>query len=160
MERFQQSLKESIKHLQIADHMAYVTFPLVNDRRLLLKIFEEIYKSIIFSIDTAVDIEKLEKKEINEDFVIAFLNKYSNKYNLSNEKINKISEIMELNKKHKKSAMEFVRKDKIIIMSNNLGIHALNINDIKDYLSLAKEIIMKINKKFKEKEGDSISLNI
>ena len=125
-----------------------------------MQIFEEIYKSIIFSIDTAVDIEKLEKKEINEDFVIAFLNKYSNKYNLSNEKINKISEIMELNKKHKKSAMEFVRKDKIIIMSNNLGIHALNINDIKDYLSLAKEIIMKINKKFKEKEGDSISLNI
>ena len=31
MEQYEQNLKEAARHLQIADHMTYVTFPLIND---------------------------------------------------------------------------------------------------------------------------------
>ncbi len=141
-EDLQNNLRESIKHLQIADHMAYVTFPLVNDKRLLLKIFEEIYKSIVFSINSMVIFEKLEKKDISEDFIVAFLNKYGKNYNFGSEKIKKISEIIDIIKKHRKSAMEFVRKDKVVIMSDSLSLQALNIVSIKEYLVLAKELLM------------------
>ena len=47
MDKKQEYLDLSLKHLQIADHIAYVTFPLVNEKKLLLKIFEEVYKSLI-----------------------------------------------------------------------------------------------------------------
>jgi hypothetical protein len=146
-EDLQKNLKESIKHLQIADHITYVTFPLVNDKRLLLKVFEEIYKSIVFSINSMVIFEKLENKGINEDFIADFLNKYGENYNFGNDKINKIFEIMEINRKHRESSMEFVRKDKLVIMSNNLNIQSLNIISIKEYLILAKELVIRVSEK-------------
>jgi len=152
-EEYEKSLKESIKHLQIADHMAYVTYPLVNDKRLLLKIFEEVYKSIMNSIDSMVFIEYPMKSinEVNEVFIQRFLKEFGKNYGLISERISKIFEIVEMNKRHRQSAMEFVRKDKIVIMSDSLKILTLNINKVKEYLLLAKELIIGINEKIREK---------
>ena len=62
MEKFQENLVQAIKNLQIADHMAYVTYPLINEKRLLLKIFDEIYKSIISCINAILNYEYLYKR--------------------------------------------------------------------------------------------------
>jgi hypothetical protein len=51
MQQYQEDLKQAIRHLQIADHITYVTFPLVNEKRLLLKIIEEINLAIIHSLN-------------------------------------------------------------------------------------------------------------
>ena len=50
MEKYKENLIEASKRLRIADHMTYVTFPLVNEHRLLLKIFDEIYLSRTYCI--------------------------------------------------------------------------------------------------------------
>ena len=63
--------------------------------------------------------------------------------------VNKIKEILELNKKHKQSALEFIKKDKIVILSDNLGTQTIDIQKIKVYLLLAKELLMKTNNKVK-----------
>jgi hypothetical protein len=68
-------------------------------------------------------------------------------YDLTDEQIKMIEEIVELNKKHKKSAMEFVKQNKIIIMSDNLGIQILDLIIIKRYLLLAKELMVKTRDK-------------
>lgn len=147
---FQENLKESIRHLQIADHMAYVTYPLVNEKRLLLKIFEEINKSIMYSINSMIIYENLTLGN-DEDFIKNFLSKYGKDYDLTNEKIKKIFEIIDLHKRYKESAMDFVRKDKIVIMSDSLKIQSLNISRIKEYLLLSKEIITGINERAKKR---------
>ena len=64
--------------------------------------------------------------------------KIGKNYNLSNEQIKRIKELIELNKKHKKSAMEFVRQNKVVIMNDNLGTQVLDLIIIKKYLLLAK----------------------
>ena len=66
-------------------------------------------------------------------------------YGLLNEQIKKIKEIIDLNKKHNESAMEFVRKDKVVIMSDSLGTRVLDIRLIKEYLLLAKELMLKVS---------------
>ena len=151
MEKFQENLKEAIRSLRIADHMTYVTFPIVNEQRLLLKIFDEIYKSIINSINAILNYEYLFKRiqiyTNNLDNLNTFANKCSKEYNLNNEQVKKILEIIALNKKHKKSAMEFVKKDKIIILSDNLKTQTLDIRKIKEYLLSAKELLMKTNQR-------------
>lgn len=155
MEKFHQDIKEAIKSLQIADHMTYVTFPLVNEQRLLLKIFDEIYKSIIGCINAILNYEYMYKRirlyKDNQENIRTFANKCSKTYNLNNEQIKKILEIIELNKKHKQSAMEFVKKDRIVILSESLGTKTLDIQKIKEYLLLAKELLMSVNKKIKER---------
>lgn len=154
MEIFEKNIQEAIKHLQIADHMTYVTLPIVNENRLLLKILEEIYRSITNSIKTILNYEYLyrqikiykESKKNLEIFV-----RIAKRYNISNEEIKRIKEVLELYKKHKESPIEFVKRDRFIIMSNNLQTKILDINLIKEYLLLAKETIIKINQKIKNR---------
>lgn len=151
MEKFQENLKQAIKSLQIADHMTYVTFPLVNERRLLLKIFDEIYKSIISCINAILNYEYLYKRiklySDNNDNFQTFAEKCAKNYQINNEQIKKIREILQINKQHKQSAMEFVKNDKVVILSDNLGTQTLDILKIKQYLLLAKELLMKANSK-------------
>tara|TARA_Y100000310_G_scaffold5449_1_gene6372 strand:- start:5938 stop:6405 length:468 start_codon:yes stop_codon:yes gene_type:complete len=154
MEKFQENLAKAVKNLQIADHMTYITYPLVNDRRLLLKIFDEIYKAIIGCINTILNYEYLYKRirlyKENSENMETFFNKCAKNYELSNEQIKKIKEIIEVNKQHKQSAMEFVKKDKIIILSDNLGTQTIDLQKVKEYLLLAKELLMKTNLKVKQ----------
>ena len=153
-EKFEENLKQAIRSLQIADHMTYVTFPLVNEQRLILKIFDEIYKSIIGCINAILNYEYLYKRinlyTNNNDNMQTFVNKCAKNYELNNEQIKKIKEIIELNKRHKQSAMEFVKKDKIVILSDSLKTQILNIQIIKQYLLIAKELLMKVNERTKE----------
>jgi Iap family predicted aminopeptidase len=150
-EKFKENLNDAIKSLQIADHMTYVTLPIINEQRLLIKIFDEIYKSIINCINAILNYEYLYKRihiyKDNGDNIRTFANKCARNYSLTNEQIKKILEILELNRKHKQSAMEFVKQNKIIILSDNLRTQSMDIQKIKEYLLLAKELLMKTNKR-------------
>jgi len=154
-EKFQENLKQAVRSLQIADHMTYVTLPLVNEHRLILKIFDEIYKSIINCINAILNYEYTYKRiqiyTDNNENLRTFANKCAKNYNLNNEQTKKILEILELNKKHKQSAMEFVKQNKIVILSDNLKTQTLDILKIKEYLLLAKYLLMQTNEKMKIK---------
>ena len=145
MEEFDKNLKEAIRHLHIADHMIYVTFPLVKENRLLLKIFDEIYASVIQSINSVLKYERFCKRinSYNNNFD-TFIEIAKN-YGLSNENLKKIKEIIIINNRHKQSSMEFVKKDKVVIMSDKLGVEVLDLNTIKQYLLSAKELLVKIS---------------
>ena len=54
---FHKNFDDAVRHLQIADHMAYVTFPLINEKRLMIKIFDETYKSVINSMNAILKYE-------------------------------------------------------------------------------------------------------
>ena len=149
MEPYEQNLKEAARHLQIADHMTYVTYPLVNEHRLLLKIFDEIYGSVIGCVNAVLNYEALYKRirlysGVRDNFD-TFV-RIGKNYDLSNEQIKRIMEIIDLNKKHKQSAMEFVRQDKVVIMSDGLGTKVIDLIIIKQYLLLAKELMVKVKK--------------
>ncbi|MFA7707778.1 MAG: hypothetical protein WCX73_02405 [Candidatus Pacearchaeota archaeon] len=154
MEKFQENLLQAIKTLQIADHMAYVTYPLVNEKRLLLKIFDEIYKSITSCINAVLNYEYLYKRiklyNENNENLQTFMNRCAKEYGLTNKQIKDIKEILELNQQHKQSAMEFVRKDRIVILSDSLGTRTVDIQKIKEYLLLAKEFLMRTNNRIKQ----------
>ena len=151
MEEYEKNLKEALKHLQIADHMIYVTFPIINEYRLLLKIFDEIYFSVINSINAILNYEYLYKRiriyDNNNDNLDTFF-RIAKNYDISNEQIKKIREIISINKKHKQSAMEFVKKDRVVIMSDSLSTQILDVIISKQYLLLAKELLVIVRKKF------------
>lgn len=139
-------LFEAKKHQRIADHMTYVTYPILNEKRLLIKIFEEIFKSITFTIKSVISIEN-HKNNLNnfDDFTVFF--HQAKDFNLNNRQISIIKEIIELEKSHKNSAMEFVKKEKMVILSNNLSYQTLDITQIKRYLLLSRQLLEKISQK-------------
>jgi len=142
MEKFKEDFQKAIRSLKIADHMTYVTYPLVNEKRLLLKIFTEITNSITFCIASILDYEQVNSRPPIELFI-----ENAKKYELSNIQVKKIREILKINQRYKESAMEFVKKNKIVILSDNLQTQTLDIFKIKEFLLIAKEFLMKVNLK-------------
>ncbi len=145
-QKWKEHLREAIRTLKIADHMTYVTFPLIHEKKLLLKIFDEIYKSIINCINAVLDYENIDMNVEKSNNFQVVASKYMTDY-LTSEQIKKISEIIELNKKRKESQMEFVRSEKVVMMSNNLNVQTLDLSRIKEYLLLTKELLIKISVK-------------
>ena len=152
-EKYKECLKESARHLQIADHMTYITFPLVNEKKLIIKIFEEIFKSVKNSVNSAIYFEFQNKNLIlsnnEKENINNFIKNLAKEYDLNEKEINKIREIIEIEKKHEESSMEFIRKEKLIMMSDSLDIKTITIEDIKEYLTIAKNLFLKISKKNK-----------
>ena len=148
-EKFIQSLEYATKSLQTADHMAYITFPLVKEKRLLLKILSEIHSSILNTINAILQYEFYWKRinlysDAKSNFDI-FRHKCAPRYKISPEQINKVIEIFSLIERHKKSPFEFVKDDKIVIMSEGMRTDTITLEKIKSYLLETKDILKKAN---------------
>jgi len=147
MEKFTQGLNKASNILKIADHMLYVTYPLIKEKRLLLKILTEIYLSVLNIINSILQYEYLHKniqlfKDSKTNFTI-FMQRCVPKYKISLKELEKIKEIFNLAEKHKNSPFEFVRNEKVVIMTNTLKTSTITIEQIKLYLIVAKNLLRK-----------------
>ena len=61
----------------------------------------------------------------------------------------KLIEIIQLAEKHKKSPFEFVRNDKIVIMSDGMQTDTITLEKIKSFLIETKDFLRKANQKIK-----------
>jgi hypothetical protein len=146
-EKFVLSLNNARKALQTADHLVYVTFPLLKEQRLLLKSLEELESAILNIINAVLQYESYYKRiEIYSDAKENFntFKKISFSYNLSFNQIAKIIEILKISEEHKKSPFEFVKDDKIIIMGDGFKTEILSIEKIKSYIIEIKDLLRKV----------------
>jgi hypothetical protein len=146
-EKHIENLQKAIKNIRIADHMIYVTYPVIKDKRLLLKALDGVYDSIVCIINAILQYDFLYKRisltnDPKQNFDI-FLNKCAKRYNLSEDEVNDIIELLTLIENHKKSSMEFLRKDKIVIMSESLKTTVVDSERLKKYLNLSKNLVNK-----------------
>ena len=58
MEKSSILLKEAHQYINTADHLCYVTFPTVNDNKILMAIAENIYVSMITAMEALLQYEK------------------------------------------------------------------------------------------------------
>lgn len=146
-EKYIENLDKAAKNLQTADHMLYMTYPLIKEKRLLLKILNEIYLVTLSIVNAILQYEYLYKRinlykesEIN---LQTFRNKCAPRYSITSEQIEKVLEIFNLAEKHKKSPFEFVRNNKVVIMTNALKTDTITIEKMKDYILLSKDLLRK-----------------
>jgi len=143
MEKHLELLERAKQQIALADHLIYTTYPIVNEQKLLIKILIEIHNSLENMINSIIQYNYLYKQITNNLFNLETFSKLSRKIT-NQEEINTIKEIFSLIEKHKQSKMEFVRKEKFVIMTNHLKIDTINIEKIKYYNQITKNIINKI----------------
>jgi hypothetical protein len=153
MEKFLQNLQEAGKIIKAVDHLTYVTFPLVKDKRMLLKILMEIKKAVALCVNSILQYDYIYKrirlyKDIKENFR-TFKEKCAPRYEITSEELNKINALFEIAERHKKSPFEFVRQDKVIMLSESFHPEAITLEKIKEFLILAKNVLFKVEKKIK-----------
>ncbi len=153
MEKFLENLQEAEKIIRTSDHMIYVTFPLIKDKRLLLKILLDAKTAVAKGINSILQYEYLYKrinlyKDAKTNFR-TFQEQCAPKYKITKQEIKLILELFDLVEKHKQSPFEFIKNEKIIILSENLKTKTLSVANLKEFLVLAKNILRKIRETMK-----------
>jgi hypothetical protein len=141
------NLEDAKRMIKIADHMIYVTFPILKENRLLIRILEQINNAIFTIVNTIMQHEYAYKRiKIYNDTRInleTFESKCAVRYGIAKEYIEGIKQVLLLMEKHKKSPMEFVRQNKFIIMSENLETDNVTVDRLKFFLAIAKDLLKK-----------------
>jgi hypothetical protein len=127
--------------------MIYITYPVIKDKRLLLKALDEVYDSIVCAINAILQYDFLYSRirltdDPKQNFEI-FINKCAKRYNLNGEEIKEIIELLNLVENHKKSSIEFLRKDKVVIMSESLKTTFIDSGRLKRFLNISKNLVNK-----------------
>ena len=144
---FVRDLEESDRMIKAIDHLLYVTYPLVRDKRMLLKIMIETKKTIVSCINTILKYEYVNKSiELSRDSksnLKLFFEKCAPKYEISKIEMKLALDLFELAEMHRQSQMEFLKDNKVVILSQNMSEKYLTIDKSKEFLNLAKNILQK-----------------
>ena len=153
MDKILENLEEADKSIRTADHMIYVTFPLIKDKRLLLKILQEIKNAIAHCINSILQYEYVLRrinlsKDPKANFRI-FIEKCSTKIGITKEENGMIIELFDFLEKHKESPFEFMRNDKLVVLSNSMRTKTMSIEKMKEFIILGKSILKKTRESIK-----------
>jgi hypothetical protein len=146
MERFQASWETAQRKLKVADHMLTMTYPLVNDPKLLLNITVNILESMESAMSSVLEFERLFKRvpPYDEDFdgkLVVFQQSIVPEKNIPRNYVVAMNELRELIRYHKDSHIEFVRKDRMVMADDNYRLKTLSPGDIKKRLQTAKDFL-------------------
>jgi hypothetical protein len=158
MERYQEQLDTAKKKLQIADHMVNVTYPLVRDTKLLYASVENLFLSLTSTMGALLHFERLYKRipPFNDTFESKYFmynHMLQEKFRLDSEYSKMMKDIKKIIVEHKKSPVEFQRRDKFVICSQNYSTMVLTYPTIREYLTKAKLFIQEINTIINKNEG-------
>ena len=146
-EKFEELIENARRHIRTADHLTYITYPLVKEKRLLLKVIDDIYLVMVNIVNAILQYDYVYKRIIlyknpQENFE-TFRRKSAPRLNITDDEIKSIVDVLRLVSEHKNSPMDFIRKEKLVIMSSNLHTAVVSVEMIKKFLSDAKSMLSK-----------------
>ncbi|MFH1455690.1 MAG: hypothetical protein ABIF40_01950 [archaeon] len=150
MEKVKSLLKESNSKIRSADHLLTMTYPVIQDPKMLAVITQNIYTSMTSGMKALLYYDRLYKRigPLSGDFwrlMDVFRRGCCKRYQIEDKYCNVIVDLKQIMEKRQASTMEFVRKDKFVICSNDYKMSVLNVKKVKEYLLQAKEFNRKLN---------------
>ncbi|MBR9683331.1 hypothetical protein GOV03_02215 [Candidatus Woesearchaeota archaeon] len=150
MEKFQLLREEALKNYRIADHMLTVTYPLLQDTKLLVGVTENLFLALTQAMTSILTHERIFKlvPSFNDTFAdkIQTLHRKRSRYQIDQEFFKLMLELKETLQLHKQSPIEFRKKDRFIICTKNYKVKAITANQLKDYLKTTREFLNLMNK--------------
>ena len=147
MEKFHENLILAEKTIKGADHMIYVTFPFIKDKRLIFKVLQEMKNSIALCINAILQYEYLYKRiKLYQDSKLnlrIFVEKCAPRYKITKEEIDLMQELFDFVEKHKESPFDFIKDNKIVVLSGSLKPRTMTIEKTKEFMMVAKSILRK-----------------
>jgi len=141
-------MKEASNKFKTADHMIYVTYPLLNDPKLIIIITDNLYFSLLRSIEAILQYEYHYKRldnvpqKINETIRV-FKDLIIKRYGFSESILKVFDDLHKITEVRKKSPVEFIRKDNFVICDRLYSTKMINLQKIKEYVQEIKPFIKK-----------------
>lgn len=158
METFQILREEAKKQIFKADHMLTMTYPLIQEPKILVNVARNILEAVEKAMTAILEYEKTFKKihayQNTFEYKLNILkNQIGPRYNIPIEHLRLLQDLKEIMTAHKKSPIEFSRKDKFVICSDAYEIRTLTKEDLKRMISKAKVFITLANNLTTQNEG-------
>ena len=153
-QKYVNSIRNAEKSLQLADHLAYVTFPLLGEQRISLKIITELNIFAIYLINAILQYEYYFKRiSLYRDArsnLETFRSSCIKPYKFSDEEVRALFDIMRLAEAHKRSPMEFVKNSNVVIMTDNMRTETINMDRIKNFIRMSKSVLGKTKERLSQ----------
>ena len=152
--RFSLLLADANRQVQIADHLLTVTFPMVNDPKLLLSVVEHSRRALEDAADAVVDYHvsrgEYELPEHGKrDAVVAFADLAKIRrpdIDERDEAVRLVHEFRQTLQEHKEAHNAFKREDKLVIATDGFSrIKELSPQELKRSLSVIKRFVHSAN---------------
>jgi len=145
-EKYCALLNKAKKHIEIAEYFLDTTMEITEDGRMMSKSLIELQKATTIIIELSLILYDISSKSKEHEADI-FFKKVGFKLFNKNE-ISELKKILIFTKEHKKSHLEFVKKDKFVIFGHK-ECKILTKNSLKKSILIVKGVIYKISKKRK-----------
>ena len=149
IEKYELERRKAVRNIKIADHMLTVTYPLVNDPKLLVAVMENTFLSMTQAMAALLHYERLYKR------VPPFYNNFESKFNMFKERCVKKHELdpgfllmmqslKEFLVEHRKSPVEFSRGGRFVVCSDSYKMKTISITEMKKNVERAKVFIAQV----------------
>ncbi len=134
------------KEIHLADHLIYVTFPLIRETKFLLSIAEHVIKSSELALEAVLKHARLYKRiePYATNFaarVDVFQAELQIMYNFNPEHTHLLRRLAEFKQHNKESVMKFRRKDKYILTTRQYEMKILDLERVKRMCEATKKFI-------------------
>jgi len=149
MPEFTESLKAADNYLMNAQHLTYVTYNIIKDKKVLINVLENLYKSILYGINAVLQAESILKrvkiyKESSKNLEV--FKKIAKQYGLDDKDTQFIDILINIIKKYKESGLVFSKGGKVVIMFEDKILY-FDLQTVKDYIEKSRHINLKIKDK-------------
>ena len=152
MEKFQTDILEAVKYFRSAEHLTFVTYPLLKDNKLLWAITKNLYLTSYNAVNAILHYEHLYRRirVLPADFDLRmqiFEKDIAPRMKLNGDISKVINNLRILMKQHKESTVEFSRNNRLIICNEGYtNIKTLDLEMLKSYIVVIHTFIHLINR--------------
>ncbi|PIN92758.1 hypothetical protein COU54_05680 [Candidatus Pacearchaeota archaeon CG10_big_fil_rev_8_21_14_0_10_31_24] len=136
-----------------ADHLLAVTFPVVQDPKLLLRALEYLDKATRNTISVILKREFLFKRirlsKEGQKNMDVFFKSCVKTYDISSEDANLLQELLVLGKRHKSAGVEFSQKGKMIILDDDIGKVTISLEQLSGISGAVRRLQLSLHEHFK-----------
>jgi len=139
-------LEKAEQQYLIAEHLLKITYPLVQDPKLLLGIADNLLKSLESILDAWLTYEK--QQRLISDYPLQLLPKLAffrlkltHRNNINPDYLQLLGKLQELLDWHQSSSVEFQRNKKLVICNQGYRLKVISASDFPHYLTETKAFL-------------------
>ncbi len=149
MEEIKNLINKAENKLANVDHLLSVTFPIINDGKILAPIAESLAQCSFITMEALLKYERIYKRihslPDNLDIMFnIFKSEVALRYKISKNIMIMLNDLKNFLQSRKKSAAEFVKDSKYVICSNEYYTTIITPEKLKTYKDLISQFITKV----------------
>lgn len=152
MEKYKSKIKEAEEEIEMADHLIYVTSPVVKDKNLFLSAFDHIYQSFKKAIYGFLLYKKRNKQvsSIPDNSKLRtriFLEEFGRELGINKKEWQEFLKLDRSGRRKEEGKFTLLKEGSLHFILDDYNTTSLGIDEIKDNLLMIKELIKNIKKK-------------